>query len=89
MQHSVSCVFFSFFLKIYSTKDIEELDGSYDARLFFLKPGTLQRHTAPPSPLSQLIESLIALVRLLSGLRCLRGRFDQIEWEVTALTDYF
>lgn len=39
--------------------------------------------TVTQSPHPQSINiSLRAVVRLLSGLRCLRGRFDEIEWEV-------
>lgn len=66
-----------FFLKIYSVKDI--VDRSYDASLFFFHLGTLLWHWAPQS----INISLIALLKL----QCLR--FDGIEWEVAAFTDYF
>ena len=71
--------------KICSTKVTEELDRSYYASLFSFKQGPCC-DTEPPQSINI---SLIALIRTLSGLGCLRGRFDEIEWGVTEFTDYF
>lgn len=68
---------------------LEDLNGYFAYVMMLVYFSFNQGHCCDTQPPQSINISHIDLTGLLSGLTCLRGRFDETEWEVTVFTDYF